>query len=125
MTMSTLDVHLYDNIERTNEVPGQLWSDVTTVLGRMQLAPTVGPTGVMLAEFLWTLGHGTYPVADLTRLIGRANAHQALWVTIDRLERFGIARRFAPDTCQIMRYARPTSPSLSLIAEINSQIVIG
>ena len=119
--MSNVHVQLFDNHAVIQELPGR-WSDVTTVLGRMQLAPTVGPTGVMLAEFLWVLGAGSYPVPDLTRLIGRANATQALWVTIDRLERFGLARRFSADVFQLARFARTTAPPMSLIEELEQRV---
>jgi hypothetical protein len=121
--MSCVHVQLFDNHAVIQERPGR-WVDVTTTLGRMTLAPSIGPSGVMFAEFLWELGSGTYAVNDLTRLIGRAGSARARPETMDRLERFGLARWFSTDVIQLCRWARTQRLDDVLIARLTQNTTI-
>ncbi len=69
--------------------------------------PIIGPTATVLAYHLarhTTDRDACWPTEVLAQMIGLAGNRSKLWVSLERLERFGVARFVATDTLIIRHW---------------------
>lgn len=91
-------------IDETPDPIDRVTVDVSLPAGRFMLAPRLGPTAVLLAEYLYLRGDHSYDCNDLAAALGVNTT--VLGRTLSRLERFHALTFESADVIKVRRHVR-------------------